>query len=63
MSDVAGPGAVLAVALEVMEDLQDPVGGPGGPLRPGAQTGLGPAAQGVVRVGLQVCRRHAFAVR
>lgn len=63
MSDVAGPGAVLAVVLKVMEDLQDPVRGPRGPLRPRTQTGLGPAAQGVVRVGLQVCRRHAFAVR
>lgn len=63
MSDVAGPGAALAVILKVMEDLQDPVRGPGGPLRPRTQTGLGPGAQGVVRVGLQVCRRHAFVVR
>ncbi len=63
MPDVAGPGAVLAVVLKAMEDLQDPVRGPGGPLRPRTETGLGPATQGVVWVGLQVCRRHAFTVR
>lgn len=63
MPDVAGPCAVLTVVLKVMEDLQDPVRGPGGPFRPRAETSLGPAAQGVVGVGLQVCRRHAFSVR
>lgn len=66
MADVTGPCAVLAVALEVMEDLQDPVWSPrgslGGRACARAEARLGPPSQGVVEVGVQVSCRHAFAV-
>lgn len=62
MSDVAGPSAVFTVVLEMMEDLQDPVRCSRSPLRASAETSLGSVPKGMVGVGLQVCRRHAFAV-
>lgn len=60
MADVAGPGAGLAAALEVVEDLEHALQHAGGSLHPRAEPGLDPRAQRMVQVGVQVSRRHPF---
>lgn len=61
MADIAGPGAGLAVALEVVEDLEHTIWGAGGTLCAHAEATLGPRGKGVVQVGVQVRCCHAFA--
>ena len=56
---VAGPGAGLAVALKVVEDLEDAVHAGRRALHAGPTPGLEPAAQRVVQPRLHVRRCHA----
>lgn len=65
VADVAAPWAVfavLALALKVVDDLEDSVRGRGGTLCSPAEPRLDPSAHAVAQAGLQVCRRHAFTV-
>lgn len=66
MADVAATWAVfavLALALKVVDDLEDTVRGRGGTLCSPAEPRLDPPAHAVAKAGLQVRRRHAFTVR